>query len=122
MASIASSGSAGRHLGLDPVECLWQRAKSTALRFNYSATPGPTVSLAPDHSASGIFCHFFTDDVRDLLTTETNRHAAAIVGRTCRSGDLDRDCKASALGTLLVNQVLTHQHIRYFICYVPSPF
>ena len=83
MASNASSGSAGRHLGLDPVECLWQQAKSTALRFNYSATPGPTVSLAPDHSASGIFCHCFTDDVWDLLTTETNRHAATIVSRTC---------------------------------------
>ena len=58
---------------LDTVTGSWVRKKSSSLCCNYEHTPGPTSSFGPSSSALSFFFEFFTDEVWEMLKTETNR-------------------------------------------------
>ena len=53
----------------------WKKEEPTSLSFNYPHTPGPRVHLGSTLTPSQLFCKYFTDEVWDLLVTETNRYA-----------------------------------------------
>ena len=53
----------------------WKKQETSVLCYNYSLTPGAKVQFRNYTSASNLFCLFFTNEVWDLLTTETNRYA-----------------------------------------------
>ena len=47
-----------------------------ALQFLYTATPGSNIPFSDSTTAVSLFDKFFTEEVWDLLVTETNNHAA----------------------------------------------
>ena len=55
--------------------CQTQKEESTALRTTFKIAPGP-VSVRSCESPLQLFCHYLTDEVWDLLVTETNRYAS----------------------------------------------
>ncbi len=54
----------------------WIKEESNALTFPFTGSdPGPSVPVDNSVSVSDLFCRFFTDEVWDLITVETNRYA-----------------------------------------------
>ena len=66
--------------GIDMIK--WKKAESEALCYTYRRTPGPITSLGSDATPRELFCRFFTDEVWDLMVTETNRYALENISHT----------------------------------------
>jgi len=54
----------------------WQNEEPRALQFLYTATPGSNIPFTDCTTAVSLFDKFFTEEVWDLLVTETNNYAA----------------------------------------------
>ena len=59
----------------------WSVAEPTSHQFTYTKTPGPTSAAicSGNHTAGDLFCRFFTEEVWDLIVSETNGHAETFV-------------------------------------------
>ena len=60
------------------LESLWTQKESSALVQPYIGVTGPRIPVDSTHTALDLFSRYFTDDIWDLLVTETNRYAASI--------------------------------------------
>ena len=61
---------------LEPVdETAWVTQEPTSYCYSYTKTPGPTTDFSDDTTPLQFFMLFFTDEVWDLLVTETNKYA-----------------------------------------------
>ena len=60
---------------LEAVSDNWHKREPDSCTYVYNKTPGSTVPIPDGTSSLDIFCRFFTDEVWDLLVTETNRYA-----------------------------------------------
>ena len=55
----------------------WQRKESNALNYPFrGGEPGPTFPVDSSMSTLDFFSRFFTDEVWELIVTQTNRYAA----------------------------------------------
>ena len=61
--------------GLASINDPWVRAESSAFCYNYECSPGPTSAFDTNSTVLDVFSKFFTDEVWDLLVTETNHYA-----------------------------------------------
>ncbi|XP_065915189.1 chimeric ERCC6-PGBD3 protein-like [Dysidea avara] len=66
----------GRAAGVTFLPGEWENIEPTHTKFSYSPTPGPNVRFPPNTRPVDLFYLYFTDDVWDLLVTETNSYAA----------------------------------------------
>lgn len=57
------------------IEGRWEK-EPTVVLHEFTQTPGPSSHIDSDSTPRDLFCRFFTDDVWDLLVTETNKYAA----------------------------------------------
>jgi len=60
---------------LETVSDHWHKREPDSCTYMYNKTPGSTIPIPDDTSSLDLFCRFFTDDVWELLVTETNRYA-----------------------------------------------
>ena len=59
-----------------------RREESTDLNYSFDgANAGPSTPVDSSMSEMVIFCRFYTNEVWDLLTTDTNRYAAGFRGQ-----------------------------------------
>ena len=54
----------------------WQNEEPQALQFPFAATPGSNIPFSNSTTVVSLFDRFFTEEVWDLLVTETNKYAA----------------------------------------------
>ena len=69
---------------ITPVTDDWSVAEPTSHQFTYTKTPGPTSAAicSGNQTAGDLFCRFFTEEVWDLIVSETNGHAETFVSTT----------------------------------------
>ena len=59
---------------------VWKREEPQCYAQAYTQTPGPTSTDVTDESTPAeLFCHFFSDEVWDLMKVETNRYASTYI-------------------------------------------
>ena len=59
----------------------WKREESSTLNYTFRGDePGPSIPV-DSSTAMELFPRFFTDEVWELITTETNRYAARLRNR-----------------------------------------
>ena len=75
-------------LGLASTTDPWVRTESSAFCYNYERSPGPAFDT--NSTALDVFSRLFTDEVWELLVTETNHYAddTRIVSPSCRAWQL----------------------------------
>ena len=57
----------------------WKKEESSSLNYPFRGEePGPSMPIDGTMTAKDFFSRFFSDDVWELITTETNRHAARL--------------------------------------------
>ena len=81
-----SSGQGSSHLSASTIAVLheigsvWKKEEPTSYTMPYTRTPGPTSPDVTSQSTPGdLFCHFFFDQVWDLIMVETNRYANSFI-------------------------------------------
>ena len=69
---------------ITPVTDDWSVAEPTSHQFTYTKTPGPKSAAicSGNQTAGDLFCRFFTEEVLDLIVSETNGHAETFVSTT----------------------------------------
>ena len=69
---------------ITPVTDDWSVAEPTSHQFTYTKTPGPTSAAicSGNQTAGDLFCRFFTEEVWDIIVSETNGHAETFVSTT----------------------------------------
>ena len=62
----------------------WSVAEPTSHQFTYTKTHGATSAAicSGNQNAGDLFCRFFTEEVWDLIVSETNGHAQTFVNTT----------------------------------------
>ena len=65
----------GRAAGVTLLPGEWENVEPTNTKFTYSPTPGPNVRFPDNTRPLDLFLMYFTDQVWNLLVTETNRYA-----------------------------------------------
>ena len=72
--------SAGTIAVLHEIGSVWKKEEPTSYTMPYTRTPGPTSPDVTSRSTPGdLFCHFFSDQVWDLIMVETNRNANSFI-------------------------------------------
>ena len=65
---------------LHEIGSVWKKEEPTSYTMPYTRTPGPTSPDVTSQSTPGdLFCHFFSDEVWDLIMVETNRYANSFI-------------------------------------------
>ena len=70
------TGAHGRSRDQNPLG-QWKKEELSSLCFNYGLTPGPRIHFRNKITPLELFCKYFTDEVWDLLVTETNCYACS---------------------------------------------
>ena len=109
------TGGCGRGRDQNPLG-QWKKEEPSSLCFNYGLTPGPRIHL---HNITPLelFCKYFTDEVWDLLVTETNRYACSRF--PCRQHarpwtDISTDEMKAFIGMLLLMGILQLPRIEMY--------
>ena len=69
-----------------------KREESSALNYLFDcANAGPSTPVDSSMSEMDVFCRIYTNEVWDLLTTETNRYAARLRGQCLHTSPQPRN-------------------------------
>ena len=85
--------------------------------YSYKKTPGSPLSFTDNTTPLDIFCHFFTDEVWDLLVTETNRYAQqklASLGNTRTWAETNVEEMKAFIGMLIALGILQLLRLEMF--------
>ena len=95
----------------------WKKEEPSSLCFNYGLTPGPRIHLRNNITPLELFCKYFTDEVWDLLVTETNRSACSRFP-CCQHArpwtDISTDEMKAFIGMLILMGILQLPHIEMY--------
>ena len=73
-----TSTASDTHLALPEVAGTWESDEEPlSILYQYREIPGSTVPFDDNTNAVSLFCRYFTDEVWNLLVTETNHYAQA---------------------------------------------